>query len=576
LNSNTAATGYNFGQYKPSTISGTVYIDANGSGLTAANVPAANSGDTPEAGVTVNLYNSGGALVASTVTAANGTYSFNVPFGTYKVVESIPAGQYQTGPNSVNYVITTTAASPNSTNDNFANYMACNANGLANVKYFVNGVQVPTLGGYTSQGATVTVTFDNNGTSPFMLSLATYESQFNYFTIDNVSQQVLVGNQSGTFAPGKGYSLTVTLPNSNYQVDFVCGAPIVHFGPGGSNVDYGEEGRFINGTIGGSNLPTASTLSGLAFIDNNGNGVYGSGDTVLANVPITITGTTYVGANLVGTSLTPITVSYTTTTASNGTYSFAGLAPGKYTVTETTPSGFVTEVANVGSVGGTVAVGSTTAIALNSNTAATGYNFGQFKVSSIAGTVYNDKNFDDALNCSDVGIAGVNVYLETMSGAVVASTTSGSNGAYSFSGVAPGTYQIVESKPSGYTLEKGNVGTAGGTASTGSVTAITLQSGVNATGYNLAQFKSASPCGYYCGGTGQWQIQSDCSWWSTNLGTWLSQNCSSLCGSGSNNLCGQSNWSVANFCIQMQNQYGANSMQCQMLNAALDEYFGKC
>ena len=58
------------------TISGTKYLDLTGNGFT--------SDDTPQSGVTIDLYQQVGSsvtLVATTTTAANGTYSFTVTPG---------------------------------------------------------------------------------------------------------------------------------------------------------------------------------------------------------------------------------------------------------------------------------------------------------------------------------------------------------------------------------------------------------------------------------------------------------------------------------------------------------------
>ena len=175
-----------------------------------------------------------------------------------------------------------------------------------------------------------------------------------------------------------------------------------------------------------------------------------------------------------------------------------------------------------------------------------------------------------------MGIGGVTVYLKSTSGAVIATTTTASNGTYSFTGLNPGVYQIAETVPNGYVLENGDVGSAGGTAGLGSVTSITLTSGTNGTGYNLAQYEQVSANGYYSTSAGQSQIENNGgSLWSTNLGNWLAQNCSTLCDSGYGNLSGQCNLTVANFYLLIQSKYGTNSWQCSILTAALDEYFGK-
>jgi len=71
--------------------------------------------------------------------------------------------------------------------------------------------------------------------------------------------------------------------------------------------------------------------------------------------------------------------------------------------------------------------------------------------SSIAGLV--------VVNCgacgnlgSDAGLAGATVKLKNSSGGTVATATTGSNGAYSFNNLAPGTYTVAVTPPANYQL----------------------------------------------------------------------------------------------------------------------------
>ena len=68
---------------------------------------------------------------------------------------------------------------------------------------------------------------------------------------------------TGTFAPGT-HSLTIQIPNCDYQVDFVCGPPIAQlepsqnndaYGPDAANILYHAEGRFISSDNGGTTAP---------------------------------------------------------------------------------------------------------------------------------------------------------------------------------------------------------------------------------------------------------------------------------------------------------------------------------
>ena len=153
------------------TIGGTKYLDLTGDGF--------SSDDTPQSGVTINLYmetNStaglqvgGDAFVGSTTTASNGTYSFALSSpGTYYVQESVPSGYIQTGggPNGSagNTYFTVVATSGHAYGGNNFDDFFIPTCAPINVCYKVttpNGYSqtVTNLSGNTQQGDTVTVTF---------------------------------------------------------------------------------------------------------------------------------------------------------------------------------------------------------------------------------------------------------------------------------------------------------------------------------------------------------------------------------------------------------------------------------
>ncbi|MEZ6112430.1 MAG: carboxypeptidase regulatory-like domain-containing protein [Pirellulaceae bacterium] len=62
------------------------------------------------------------------------------------------------------------------------------------------------------------------------------------------------------------------------------------------------------------------------------------------------------------------TIQRTTTTANDGTYQFADLPPGTYSVTETHPTMFLDGVERVGTAGGTAGGDQITGIVLSGNT----------------------------------------------------------------------------------------------------------------------------------------------------------------------------------------------------------------
>jgi hypothetical protein len=365
-----------FGYYLPplGEIHGTKYLDITGNGF--------STDDTPFGGVTITLTDSTGHSTTTT-TAGDGSYSFNgLAAGTYKVSEVIPAGYVQTGPTSsvpnvtisggaATYSIVVSAGQSLSGFD-FDNAETCDLSDFTNIHYTVSGGSGTThprnLRGNTDPGDTVTVSFTYTGTErDHPVTLVSYAAPGSSFVASQAALQKIFQQSTVLANPGETYTLTVTLPNCDYQVDFVCGYAIDTFGPAGSNIFYTPQNRLISADNDGCQACDTSTISGTVSTDKNSDcGPNGSGSGI-AGVTITLTGVDFMGNP----------VSQTTTTDASGNYSFTGLQASDkngYTITESTVSGYVHEGQSAGSTGGTTGDHTITTF-LNTNTRSTNNNF---------------------------------------------------------------------------------------------------------------------------------------------------------------------------------------------------------
>lgn len=110
-----------------------------------------------------------------------------------------------------------------------------------------------------------------------------------------------------------------------------------------------------------------SSLSGIVYLDANGNGLADAQERRLGHVAITLAGTDSSGQ----------AVERSTTTAADGSYRFVDLAPGTYTVTQRQPEFLLDGPDTVGSQGGSSAVNDQFSLELEQGVAASGYNFGE-------------------------------------------------------------------------------------------------------------------------------------------------------------------------------------------------------
>ena len=396
----------NFGYVPDYFIKGTIYRDGNRSG-------ALDAGEKLYEGVTVNLVDADGTVVATTTTDADGSYSFDkLPAGTYSVtvVQDGPiAGLEQTGDpdatkDNASESITLNNDNPSTTDVNFG-YIADNS--LSGTVYrddSRNGDQDGTEPGYSgvtvqlldaSGNVVATTTTDANGTYSFSkLPDGTY-------SVKVVKDGELADTEQteDPDATKDNASEPVTLGEDNPTKD---------------HIDFGY-------------VPDYS-IHGLVYRDGDRNETHGAGEKGYANQTVELRDK---DGKVVA----------TTTTDANGAYSFSKLPAGDYTV-KVVKDGALTDLdqtedpdSTKDSVSGVISLS-------NDHRTETDVNFGYIANNSINGTIYRDSDRDGRKGDTEGRYSGVTVQLLDASGNVVATTTTDKDGKYSFEHLPDGTYSV--------------------------------------------------------------------------------------------------------------------------------------
>ena len=396
----------NFGYVPDYFIKGTIYRDGNRSG-------ALDAGEKLYEGVTVNLVDADGTVVATTTTDADGSYSFDkLPAGTYSVtvVQDGPiAGLEQTGDpdatkDNASEPITLNNDNPSTTDVNFG-YIADNS--LSGTVYrddSRNGDQDGTEPGYSgvtvqlldaSGNVVATTTTDANGTYSFSkLPDGTYsvkvvkdgeladteQTEDPDATKDNASEPVTLGEDN----PTKGH------------IDF------------GYVPDY--------------------SIHGLVYRDGDRNETHGAGEKGYANQTVELRDK---DGKVVA----------TTTTDANGAYSFSKLPAGDYTV-KVVKDGALTDLDQTEDPDSTKDSASGVISLSNDHRTETDVNFGYIANNSINGTIYRDGDRDGRKGDTEGRYSGVTVQLLDKDGKVIATTTTDKDGKYSFEHLPDGTYSV--------------------------------------------------------------------------------------------------------------------------------------
>lgn len=170
--------------------------------------------------------------------------------------------------------------------------------------------------------------------------------------------------------------------------------------------------------------PMLFGISGTVYNDYNRNQVKDGTDVFAKGVTVKLSGAT----------------TATTTTDANGNYIFPNLLIGTYTITVILPSGYAATTAT-----------SKTYSTLVFNQV---LNFGIIPLYTISGNVFDDTNTNGSQGGNELGFPGATVAL---SGATSATTTTDSNGNYTFSNIYGGNnYTVALQMPSSYRSTNAN------------------------------------------------------------------------------------------------------------------------
>lgn len=368
---------------------------------------------------TTYLTNTNGAHLTNGSVSDSTDYTFNVDAGTYKIVEDVPSGWGVTSNPCLNGI----------------------AVGAGETKYCeIVNKKLPVL---TIEKVLVG---DNSPYTNFS------------FKVDGVNPTSFEsdGNNNIYVVPGQNYTITEVDPGSNYSVSYSSGCS--------GNLTYYETAtcRITNTKLG--------SISGTKFNDLNGNAVKDFGEPGILGWHINLWQNNSGYADI--------------STDANGNYSFINLPLGTYLVCESSLSGWQqTYPGNT-----SCQSGKGYEVVISAGDQIINKDFGNFQLGSISGQKFNDLDNDGAKDAGESGLSGWTIWLDKNNNNVLdagdLSTTTDSNGNYTFSNLTVGTYYgnsygVKEVQQTNWTQTY----PAGGTQY------VTVISGTNATGIDFGNHR---------------------------------------------------------------------------------------
>ncbi len=236
-------------------------------------------------------------------------------------------------------------------------------------------------------------------------------------------------------------------------------------------------------------LATLASLSGRVYDDANDDGTLSPGERGISGVRMTLAGRDTDGRP----------VSREALTASDGSYTFAQLPAGLYSLMETQPGTFLDNTANPGTLGGTAGTNRVDGITVGLAARGDSYNFGELSPAGAgeaeadpAGYVYVDANNNGIFDPGERPIPGVLMIftgIDDRGQDVRLTQRTRADGSYRFDMLRPGRYAIAEVQPSGFFDGRDTIGTTGGHQVEDGFTDIVLGPGEIGEGYNFGELE---------------------------------------------------------------------------------------
>ena len=380
-------------------------------------------------------------MTDTTTTDASGHYQFSELAGTYKVTVSTPAG----------YVPTVTGRGTTATDSNPNGSTTTLANGQSDTTIDFGFYQPVTIGNFVWNDANADGVQDAGSSGMAGVTLTLHGTDGAGNAVTDTTTTDAGGHYQFTEPPGT-YTVAVSTPVGYVPTLTGQGTPATdsNVSPSGTTPGTLASGGSDETVDFGFYRPV--TIGDFVWHDAKGTGVQDGTETGIADVGLTLTGTTAGGTAVTAFAMTD----------ANGEYLFTE-PPGTYTVSIDATNynagapldGYQATAVGKGGdaeLDSNASPSGTTPAALAEGQNDTSVDFGFVKPVTIGHFVWKDLNGNGVKDRGELGIAGVTLTLtgtDAAGDAVSATTKTDSTGYYQFTEL-PGSYQVAVTTPTGY------------------------------------------------------------------------------------------------------------------------------